>query len=203
MLCSGCVDTIQDTFNEYACGLCGQRAYRGGLCGTCRRDTKLSGLVYLGHFEGALKEILHALKYEDVRNAAAVLGGALAEGVKDAGLPRGVIIPIPLSKPRRRERGYNQAALIAGALADAIDWPLLDALERVKHTKPQTKLSRSLRLANMTDAFQSRFNFKESNLPVYLVDDVATTGATLTAAARALKKTGAHRVVGIVVATGH
>jgi len=147
--------------------------------------------------------MLHALKYEDVRSVARDLGELLAHKMKDAGGPRGVIVSVPLSKPRRRERGYNQAALIAGALADALDWPKLDALERVKHTKPQTKLSRSLRLANMEDAFLSRFDFKSNKLPVYLVDDVATTGATLTAATQALKSAGARKVIGILVATGH
>lgn len=133
-----------------------------------------------------------------------VLGELLARKAKHRGLARGVIVPIPLSPSRRRERGYNQAALIARALANALDWPMLDsALERTKDTKQQTKLSRGLRLENMEGAFRSRLDFRSSKMPVYLVDDVATTGATLTAAAQALKSAGARKIIGILAATGH
>jgi ComF family protein len=118
--------------------------------------------------------------------------------------PPSVVVPVPLHPSRRAERGFNQSDLLARDVADALGLALADALERVRPTPSQTGLSPTERTTNVRGAFAAR-----RELPgavVLLVDDVCTTGATLGAAATALRRAGAIRVEALVatraVATG-
>lgn len=109
-----------------------------------------------------------------------------------------IIIPIPLSKKRERERGFNQSLIIAQELSNYFQLPLLNNLERVER-KPQSELEGKKRTENIKGAF----TWKGKNLNDYkiiLVDDVVTTGATLAEAAKELKKIGAKKVIGFAVA---
>lgn len=170
------------------------------LCQDCREKIGVKKLIHLGQFKGPLREALHHLKYEDTRVVARKLASMLANRIKEYGMPEGVVVPMPLSISRHRERGYNQSALIAQELSKKLNWSYLEALERVKKTVPQTKLSRAKRKENVEGAFASRYRFTNPNRIVYLFDDVVTTGATLSAAVDALKKAGAKKITAIVVA---
>lgn len=200
LICSRCLDSINSKQNDAGCPLCGGKSNYPGLCNRCRRDTDLSAVISLGEFKKELREALHALKYEDVKEVSKVLGDVLAMRCEELDIKPGIIIPIPLGRARARERGYNQSALIAKRLSKKLGWPYLDALVRTRKTKPQTKLNRAQRKENLKGAFISKFNFKKSTSPVYILDDVITTGATLASASQALKKAGARRISAITVA---
>lgn len=200
LLCSRCLDKIDSKRNDTGCPLCGGKSDYPKLCNRCRKDTDLSAVISLGEFKKELREALHALKYEDVKEISKVLGDMLAMRCKELDIKPGIIIPIPLGRARARERGYNQSALIAKRLSKNLGWPYLDALARTRKTKPQTKLNRAQRKENLKDAFVSKFDFKKSKRPVYILDDVITTGATLSSASQALKKAGACRISAITVA---
>ena len=114
------------------------------------------------------------------------------------------MVPVPLHPARLAERGYNQAALLAGGAAAELGCPLhARALARTRHTPQQARLSRSERLDNVIGAFRVRSVSEAAALrgrAVVLVDDVATTGATLSACAAALRAGGAASVTALVIA---
>jgi ComF family protein len=103
------------------------------------------------------------------------------------------IIPVPLHKTRRRERGYNQSEEIARALAKSLNLSLRsELLLRLRHTSTQTKKTRTEREENMQNAFSCPFQLKDEK--VLLVDDVITTGSTVEACIRSLRQAGAGSV---------
>jgi ComF family protein len=105
-----------------------------------------------------------------------------------------VVVPVPLHPARERERGFNQAALIAEPLSAHISVPARPLLERVRYTTTQTAFDRAERMENLRDAFRLRKNANVRGLRVLLVDDVLTTGSTLSECARILKHAGARTV---------
>jgi ComF family protein len=160
-----------------------------------------------GVYDGALREIVHALKYRGRTSLARRLAELIAERCGAALTGAGALVPVPLHASRRRERGFNQAELIARALP----LPCVNALERVRATPSQTDLPADQRRTNVRGAFavkgrQSPFSgwFTEKSVTVplslVLVDDVATTGATLSECARVLKEAGAREVRAVTVA---
>jgi ComF family protein len=145
------------------------------------------------------------LKYRHAADLALPLGEWLGTATLDARIVRGdpaIIIPVPLHSARLRERGYNQAALLANHIAAATNLPLQnDVLIRRRHTPSQVVSSgRMERLTNMRDAFVCPDPARVRGRTILLIDDVCTTGATLSACAQTLKRSGAHNVLGIVLA---
>ena len=104
------------------------------------------------------------------------------------------IVPIPLHPARQRERGFNQAGLLAEWLSAHLSIQLLPALQRIHYTTTQTAFDRSERMRNLRGAFRLRKNANVRHLRVLLIDDVLTTGSTLSECARVLKAAGAHSV---------
>jgi ComF family protein len=102
-----------------------------------------------------------------------------------------LIVPVPLHPARERERGFNQATLLAELLARQLAVPLVAALERTRSTITQTAYDRAERMENLRDAFRLRKNMNVRELRVLLIDDVLTTGSTLSECARILKEAGA------------
>jgi competence protein ComFC len=102
-----------------------------------------------------------------------------------------LIVPVPLHSARERERGFNQAALLAEMLSARTSIPVRPALERVRHTTTQTAFDRAERMENLRGAFRLRKKADVRHLHVLLIDDVLTTGSTLSACARVLRKAGA------------
>jgi competence protein ComFC len=153
-------------------------------------------------YNQALSEAVLLLKYEQVTSMAEWFGMRLAEMIA-AGGPEwraDVVVPVPLHRERRRERGYNQAELIARRVARRLRLPLESKLLiRVKPRPPQLVLSRAEHWASVRGAYATRDGMKIDKLRILLLDDVLTTGATLDACSRALKKAGASAVMGLTV----
>lgn len=116
-------------------------------------------------------------------------------------LPRPLLIPIPLSKKRQRERGFNQAEILARGLAQNFAYELSLELIKIKNTKAQSGLNARKRVSNLTDAFKWSGQIP-LNRDVLLIDDVITTGATISEAAKVLKMAGAKKISALVVAKG-
>ena len=141
----------------------------------------------IGGYEGSLRAILHALKYDGRRSLAQPLAARMRE--KGHAILDGahVVVPVPLHGSRRRERGFNQAK----DLAEHLGLPVVHALRRAKATAPQVTLAAARRHANVRDAFRAtRAARLLAGKIVVIVDDVSTTGATLDACARALDEAG-------------
>jgi ComF family protein len=111
-----------------------------------------------------------------------------------------VIVPVPLHAARQRERGFNQAQLLAELLSARTSIPTKPLLERIRYTTTQTALDRAERIENLHNAFRLRKKADVQALRVLLVDDVLTTGATLSECARVLKRAGALSVYAAIVA---
>jgi ComF family protein len=128
------------------------------------------------------------------------MAGWLAELIRRESWQASSIIPVPLGRVRMRERGYNQAKLIAEGLADRIELPISDdILIRVKDTRSQVGLDPLARRRNVENAFQAR-PFSQAAKSVFLIDDLVTTGSTLLACASALMEAGVKKVYGLAVA---
>ncbi|MBI4772491.1 MAG: ComF family protein [Chloroflexi bacterium] len=182
------------------CSRCGSPIPNPDHCPRCaRRPLSLQALRSLAYFEGPLRQALHRLKYQQDQPLAQALGDELAGFWQRLRWPPAVVAPVPLSAERRKERGYNQAELLAGMFAGAAGLPFAaHALRRVRHTASQVGLTADHRWSNVQDAFAARPDTVAGRVTL-LVDDVCTTGATLEACAQALLQAGATRVYGLTV----
>jgi len=194
------------------CSTCGERvlstyalADDDGLirCPLCRRlDRPFERAVAYGSYEDGLRELIHLLKYNGVRPAAAILGRMLAESITIL-LPLFeqkpvLVIPVPLHKSKRRQRSFNQAELISRAALKLLperQFELTpDLLGRVRETASQIGLTAHQRRENMRGAFAVTRAAEVTGREVLLVDDVYTTGTTASECARVLRRAGARRV---------
>ena len=209
VVCSGNAER-----HEYLCANCRSRAPRitAPFCAKCSEP--FSGAITqtfncancehrVLHFDsavaayrsrGLVRKLVHAFKYSRQRHLRHPLAEWLGETMRDPRL-RGrrfdLIVPVPLHPARERERGFNQATLLAELLAHQVRVPLRPVLERIRYTRTQTAYDRAERMENLRDAFRLRKNMNVRQLHVLLIDDVLTTGSTLSECARVLKEAGA------------
>ena len=152
-------------------------------------------------YKAGLVRAIVLLKFERVEPLGRWFAGRLADVVRREGLAADIVVPVPLHRQRERERGYNQADLVARPLARRLRLPYRAVL--LVRTKPRPDkhiLTLEERWDSVRGAFATRPGIKVDNLRVLLVDDVMTTGATLDACARALRGAGAKSVIGLTVA---
>lgn len=213
--------TLLDVLLPPACAACGRSGSL--LCDGCRADFSppsqpadrfvaadagivlgealVLGMAAFAH-AGPIRRALAALKYSGASRLAPILARAaepeLRPLVRLAG-PDAVLVPVPVHRARRRERGYNQAELIARALGDRLGLVVHDALERTRPTTKQHRLDRAARLANLRGAFAIRGSARAPPTAI-LVDDIITTTATLEACASVLLDAGSEAVYGFAVA---
>jgi ComF family protein len=192
--CERCNDCIP--LFPIRCPRCANPRLQQGACLECRsRPPLFDGVTALGAYRRDLRIAVHRLKFAGAWDLALPLGERLAQ-VPMPSLD--LLVPVPLHADRLRERGYNQAALIAQSLGQHRRLPWRSALHRIRPTRPQLTLDRVGRQTNVAGAFAADDNV--SGRRIGLIDDVFTTGATAQAAAAALLEAGAAGVQVIVVA---
>jgi ComF family protein len=209
-VCAACWASIR-TLPPPLCRTCGDPlpswrtlSLQTELCPRCRRaPPAIAAGRAAGDYEGALREIVHAFKYEGRRSLASPLGEMLRAAGGDLLAGAHCAVPVPLHAGRRMQRGFNQAA----DLARTTGLPLVHALWRTRPTMPQTGLTAAARRRNVRGAFRlspllspRATAARLTGRVVLLVDDVRTTGATLDACARVLRDAGVTEVRALTVA---
>lgn len=208
---------------EYLCADCSHRAPRivapfcakcsepfpGAItqsfrCANCEHRTVYFDCAVAAYrSRGLVRKVLHQFKYGRQRHLRYPIASWLVESLSDPRL-RGrhfdLIVPVPLHPARERERGFNQAALLAELIAIPAAVPSRPALERIRYTTTQTAYDRAERMENLRGAFRLRKNRDVRGLRVLLIDDVLTTGSTLSECARVLRRAGAVSVHGATAA---
>ena len=199
LLCARCRNGL-DKLNPPNCTVCAQPSPRS-LCTWCRRTPlAIDGIRAPYLMQGAVQNAIYSLKYRGVRACAPELAQLLAQYMTGRRITGDLLVPVPLHSRRLRTRGYNQSALLARELGKLTGLAVDEGLVyRTRDTPPQVRAaSREQRRSNVEDSF--RCNAHVSGIDVILVDDVATTGSTLSACAAALKDAGAGSVWGLTVA---
>jgi ComF family protein len=212
VLCAACLASIRAP-EQPLCRRCGrslatslpaQGDAQCPFCATGRKIPHLDGLRAAGVYEGAVRQAILALKFHGQRRVASPLAGLLAACCRHEALSADLIIPIPLHASRRRERGYDQARLLAQPLGKLLQRPVrTDLLLRQRATRAQMTLSANERHANVAGAFVLTSPAVCAVLDgkrILLVDDVTTTGSTLDAAAAALREANPAAIWGLAVA---
>ncbi len=221
--CRLCGALLERPGERLICGAClaGLRVRRGAVCPCCGRFLEAAGEPApcarcldrppafsrhrsAGRYDGALRDVLLLYKYGRLaplgRELAAFVGRSPAAG-EDLWSGVDAVVPVPLHRLRRRERGFNQSELVARSLARERGLPVFGrGLAKTRSTPPQTSLAAAERAANVRGAYAVRDPGKVRGLTVLLVDDVFTTGATLGECAAALRAAGAREVRALTVA---
>ena len=211
-LCAVCSVAIGS--REYLCAACQEKAPRiePPFCATCsepfpgaitesfscancaHRVLHFTSAVAVYRSRGVVRKIIHDFKYGRQVHLRHPVAEWLVETLDDPrlhGRRFDVLIPVPLHPARKRERGFNQAELLAEALSARSKFPTSNALERIRYTTTQTAFDRSERMENLHNAFRLRKKADVRGSRVLLIDDVLTTGSTLSECARVLKVAGA------------
>ncbi len=164
-------------------------------CANCaHRHLHFDAAVSRYRSRGIVRTLVHQFKYGRQFHLRHPLADWLGETLHDPRLRDrrfDIVVPVPLHPARERERGFNQARVLADLLGAKISVPVRPSLERIRFTTTQTAFDRTERMENLRDAFRLRPQAPVQDLRVLLIDDVLTTGSTLSECARVLKKAGA------------
>lgn len=202
-LCETCLQEAQPVGKDI-CVLCGNPLTSRGVCHRCRQTPPepLRGIRGVYFYNGPIAQGIRSLKYHGVRALAPILADGLIAYIQAQPLHIDFLAPVPLHAEKQAARGFNQSELLAQAVARALNIPLrTDLVQRIRPTAPQARLDRSQRLQNVSGAFAALPGVHLQHQPtLLLIDDVATTGATLRACAQALKQAGAGDVWALTVA---
>jgi len=196
-LCAECLQRCTP-FGGARCAKCGSA---GGSydCSTCRVYIRnLDGLRAAFEYAGPVRPLVHAFKYRNMSGAAEWMAGQMIPTELTSAREDDVLVPVPMHPSRQRNRGYNQAAALCGAIRERTGLPMALALQRAHLREAQARLSAEQRWINVHGAFAPGASAIEGR--VLLIDDVCTTGATLEECARVLKLMGAAQVTALVFA---
>ncbi|MFH1857620.1 MAG: ComF family protein [Candidatus Omnitrophota bacterium] len=207
-LCASCESRILENVPPF-CPTCGspyQKTEAAPCCGSCDgKEFSYDRLWYTAPYEGVLREALHKLKYEGRKPVAGVLAKRLTFFAKQhlQEVRFHAVVPVPLTWQKERERQFNQAALLAKPLAQSFGVALsCGNLLRIRATLPQVELSKPRRFENVRGAFRARHPSYYRGKNLLLVDDVVTTGATVSACAKTLREAGAEHLYVLTLAGG-
>lgn len=200
-ICGGCRHALP-VMGSDSCPQCAAISRDGRLCGACLSNPPtFSAAVAAFHYAFPVAQVISQLKYGSRLALSAWLGDSLAEVARPRASGVDVVMPLPLSRERIAERGFNQSGLLAERVCRKLGLPMeIDALQRIRNTPPQASLDHEARIKNMRGAFRcDEQDGRFEGMTVALVDDVMTTGATMDSAARALRAVGVARVEAWVV----
>jgi ComF family protein len=197
-ICLSCWGTIE-RYRGPSCRVCAVPivSSHARLCGEClSRPPSFSSVLAYGLYSGTLREAVHLFKFRGIRRLGRPLGRLLCS----LPVPKAdMIVPVPLSKGRLRQRGFNQSLLLARSLSKDLGIHLsMDCLVKRRDTPPQTGLGANERVKNLKNAFETRGDVAGKR--VILLDDVMTTGATVRECAKTLARAGAGEIIVVVLA---
>lgn len=203
-LCSACRGTLMAS--APTCPVCSKRNFTGILCAACAEKTSLRRFLAPFSYRNELvRDLIHAYKYAGVRELGMLFANEITSfltvyRIRHRGM---VLVPIPLHRSRERERGFNQALVLAQALGTNLQLQVFEPLERKRPTEQQIDMgSYEKRRENVANAFGLTDPASVKGKSFILVDDVSTSGATLAEAARVLRGAGARTVWAIAIAKG-
>lgn len=193
VLCGGCENDLRPASDPTVSFLAADAASLGG--------SEVELVVSAFRHEGVARRCLQRLKYGGARRLADPLARAALPAFDDLLAVSGpaILVPVPVHVSRARERGYNQALLLAGALGAARQLPVVELLTRPRATQRQHALDRTARLANLRSAFAASARRAQPGR-VIVVDDILTSGATMEACASVLHEAGVRLVYGFAIA---
>ncbi|MBI5045958.1 MAG: ComF family protein [Candidatus Niyogibacteria bacterium] len=206
VLCEDCRRKLRPP--EIFCFACGKES-DCGICAACARAYGISPIKVFWaarYSEPPIKALIHDLKYRSATKVAETLGDIFCDNtnfaLQNLKNENSVIVPVPITARKLRERGFNQSEILAAALSRKSGISLAtDILLKIKNTASQVAVAeRAKRLENLRDSFAVPHPERISGKTAILVDDILTTGATIIECARELKKAGAKNIIALVVA---
>ena len=198
LLCANCLKSISIN-NALACPTCFARLPDNKKI--CHFENNFLFGAASSYENSAIRELIHALKFKRIEKASVILSSFLIKYARLANLnlENFFVVPMPISKQRFRERGFNQSELIAKKFAAAFSLPLKNCLFRIKNSQPQSEIkSKELRMKNVSGCFQAENSVYNKN--IILIDDVFTTGVTAREAVKTLRAAGASKIIVLVTA---
>ena len=199
-LCKSCEDKLP-TISK-ACDKCGREIYDDGkFCFDCKEGGFAFDKVYSClNYEGYITKLVYNLKYGGGKYLAKYMARIIADKIISENISFDIITFVPLNEKREKERGFNQAKIIAEEVSQLLDREIRDVLSRVRNTPFQASLNREERLNNLKDAFKVIDKSRVKDKNILIIDDIFTTGTTINECSKTLKKTGAKSVIGITFA---
>jgi len=202
-ICVDCFSQIRIN-NTFFCPTCRNRLAENKK--TCHPQANYF-LAAVGDYNDAiLQNLIHYFKYKNLKALTPVLGGLLVKHLKLINQPfdnlvNFIVVPVPLHRRRERERGFNQAKLLAQFISRECNLELVEGLKRIKNTEPQASIKEpEKRLKNIINCFQIKNPEAVQGGNIILVDDVFTSGATINEAVKILKSNGAKKIIALVLA---
>ncbi len=199
LLCDTCVNTLPLNKPPF-CSCCGTHLAHfttTGLCADCPKQGSLDQSWFVCHYKEPLESLIQQFKYNNGTRLMKIFGPMLEQFIRTYHIPIkqcDMIIPMALHSAKYRERGYNQAYLLANSIAQGFNLPLHNYLERTRLTESQTRLSIKDRWTNQEGTFTMAQSAHVQSKRILIVDDLTTSGATAQTAARLLKQAGAANV---------
>lgn len=201
--CEKCKQNLP--FITLSCPRCGGSVGQNnsGVCMDCKRnnyDFDFARAVF--DYEGRVLSAIHKFKFRGQKFLAEPLGNFLCEKLAVWGINPDIVTYVPMHPKREKERGYNQAKLLADFVANMYDLPCLNLTEKIKETPSQTTLNYAERKTNLVDSFKFNPQFKADvkGKSILLIDDIFTTGSTTSEIAKVLKEHGAGEVNVLTIA---
>jgi len=202
LLCPACVQSLSWIPEDLVCHKCGTPK-TDIVCEICHETEQVYDLCRAVFcFSGAVQVLVHELKYNSFRAPAQWFAKAAVAYLEESKVfgEIDLVMPIPLHRVRRRERGYNQSALIAKAIARGLNLEYSEALRRRYYTQSQTHLGKDERMQNLKGAFVLRKDALLRGRRILLVDDVFTTGSTVNESSKLLRSAEAEKVFVLAMA---
>lgn len=204
-ICDSCLSKVEIIENPI-CPECERQAIGGKTHPGCLRRLGLDGLIVVCRYKGIVRSAIQKIKYKWSYDISNVLVDLLVQNLWRFNFPQeAVLVPIPLHIKRKRWRGFNQAEILARELTNRFGQVNLDLVERVFENKPQVGLSKKERKQNVRGIFVLKRSVDKGQVKdkdFLLVDDVFTSGATMSEAAGVLKRAGAKSVWAAAAALG-